>query len=62
MILVHKRTGLYAAPFFGRDYGRALHGWVIANYHVVESSGGKPFDEATRFGVTIHARNAHIAD
>ncbi|MBW2390392.1 MAG: hypothetical protein JRG89_18470 [Deltaproteobacteria bacterium] len=57
VVFVHKRTGLYGVPFFGRDYGRALHSWVIANYHVVETFGGRPFDEKTRFGITILARD-----
>lgn len=62
VVFVHKRTGLYGAPFFGRDYGRALHGWVMANYRTVETFGGQPFDEQTRFGITILARNAPGGD
>ncbi|MCP5042119.1 MAG: hypothetical protein GY944_13900, partial [bacterium] len=44
------------APFFGRDYGRALHGWATANYDPVATFGEMPFDEGTRFGITVLER------
>ncbi|MCP4037231.1 MAG: hypothetical protein GY733_09870 [bacterium] len=56
LLFVHKRTGLYGAPFFGRDYGRALHGWATANYDPVATFGEMPFDEGTRFGITVLER------
>lgn len=57
VLLVHKRTGLYGTPFFGRDYGRALYGWVRQNYQMVETFGGVPFAEKTRFGISMLVRN-----
>lgn len=56
LVFVHKRTGLYGVPFFGRDYGRALYGWALANYRAIETFGEPPFDEGTRFGITILER------
>ncbi len=53
VVFVHKRAGLYGTPFFGRDYGRSLYGFVQANYRPVETWGGRPFDPTTRFGVRV---------
>ena len=57
VLFVHKNAGLYGTPFFGRDYGRALYGWVLANYDAVETFGDTPFDPDTRFGITVLERN-----
>jgi hypothetical protein len=56
VVYVHKRAGLYGTPFFGRDYGRSLYGFVQANYRPAETWGGAPFDPGTRFGVRVLER------
>lgn len=58
VIYLHKRAGLYGTPLFGRDYGRALHGFVRANYDAVADWGGAPFAPDTRFGVRVLERRA----
>ena len=56
ILFVHKRTGLYGFPFFGKDYGQELYVWANANYHMVRQIGDRPFEEQTRFGITVLER------
>ena len=56
MLFVHKRTGLYGFPFFGKDYGQNLYQWATDNYQLARQIGETPFNEATRFGITILER------
>ena len=53
VILVHKDTTEYGAPFFARDYGQKIANWVRDNYEGVALLGDPPFQEANRFGIVI---------
>ena len=56
VVFMHKNTRLYGYEFFGRDYGRALHGWVLSNYKSLRRIGPKPFEDGAGFGITIFER------
>jgi len=50
VLLVHKDTSDYGVQFFGRDYGRALGGWIGERYEPVALFGSLPFNDS-RFGI-----------
>jgi hypothetical protein len=56
VVLMHKNTRLYGYEFFGRDYGRALYGWVLSNYNSMRRIGPKPFEDGAGFGIAIYQR------
>ena len=53
--LVHRVDADYGAPFFGRDYGRALRAWITRHYTRVARFGDRPFRD-DRFGIVIMKR------
>jgi hypothetical protein len=57
VVFLHKETRLYGYPFFGKEYGRLLYRWVVANYKPVKQIGAIPFGEANRFGIVIFERS-----
>lgn len=54
--LVHRSTAEYGPAFFGVDYARDLHDWVISNYQSVGLAGQAPFQPGTHFGVRVMRR------
>jgi hypothetical protein len=59
IILAHKSTSEYGVPFFGKDYGQRLFGWVIQNYHAQGPPiGNMPLQDEMRFGMILLQRNA----
>lgn len=53
--LTHKDTQEYGVDFFGRGYGRALHAWVVRNYHEIGLFGDPPLEPGSAFGVRLFA-------
>ncbi len=60
ILLVHRDTTEYGAPFFGRDYGRSLMEWVKANYRASKlwslAPNERPFEPGTRHAVAALER------
>jgi hypothetical protein len=55
VLLAHRDTGEYGVRFFGRDYGRALHAFVLARYRAVWQVGAPPLRD-DRFGLRLLER------
>lgn len=55
VILVHKDTSEYGAPYFGRHYAQAIYAWVQRNYSIRTTFGAPPFTSPA-FGVAIYSR------
>ena len=49
--LIHKDTS-EPGPFFGREYGRRIAAWIIANYQAVGAVGAQP-PGSGRFGILL---------
>jgi len=56
VVLVHKDTGEYGYPLFGRDYGEALFDWIREHYVPVRRYGQPPLQPGTAFGVQLLRR------
>ena len=56
VMIVHKFTGEYGFPYFGKDYGRALYFWVSRHYRPLELYGQEPLEEMTQFGIRVLER------
>lgn len=56
VLIVHKFTGEYGFPYFGRDYGKALYYWVMHHYEQVELYGQPPLQDISSFGIQILRR------
>jgi len=55
-IVVHRPTPEYGLPFFGRDYGERLYGWLTRNYELAYLVGDPPLEPESRYGVAILSR------
>jgi hypothetical protein len=53
VLLVHRKTAEYGAPFLGRDYGRPLANWVKSRYRIAQRWGDPPLRPGTRFGAEL---------
>ncbi len=60
ILLVHRDTTEYGAPYFGRDYGEALMEWVKANYRASKlwslDPKERPFEPGTRHAIAALER------
>lgn len=54
--IVHKDTSVYGVPWFGRDYGRSIAGWVHSRYRPVARYGEPPLAPGSFFGVDLLER------
>lgn len=60
IVLVHRDTTEYGLPYFGRDYGAALYGWVKAHYRPLKlwsiDPKERPFEPGTRHAIAVLER------
>jgi hypothetical protein len=56
VLIAHKDTSEYGAPFFARDYGRELGAWITANYEVARVFGDPPLRPGSVFGIAALVR------
>lgn len=67
VFLAHKNTSEYGVPWFGRDYGQKLFGWLMSEYRPValfgdpplglQLPGEPPLQRAPVFGIRAFVRN-----
>ena len=67
VFLAHKNTSEYGVPWFGRDYGQKLFGWLTSEYRPValfgdpplglQLPGEPPLQRAPVFGIRAFVRN-----
>ncbi len=51
--LVHRESGEYGLPFFGRDYGEPFMDWLEEHYRPAARFGQPPLQRPRQFGVLI---------
>jgi hypothetical protein len=56
VIITHKNTAEYGAPFFGVDYARDLGAWLRSEYVAAQVFGDPPLQPQSRFGVAVLKR------
>jgi hypothetical protein len=56
VMIAHKDTSEYGAPFFGADYARDLSTWLHQNYDVARTFGGPPLKPGSVFGIAVLVR------
>jgi len=55
-IVIHRPTPEYGLPFFGRDYGERVYGWLTGNYELAYLVGDPPLEPDSSYGVAILSR------
>ncbi|MBK7642059.1 MAG: glycosyltransferase family 39 protein [Planctomycetes bacterium] len=53
IVLLHKSTGEYGFPWFGRDYGKLFAQWINADYSKGALFGDEPLRDGSRFGARV---------
>jgi hypothetical protein len=56
VLVTHKNTAEYGAPWFGRDYGQDLGRWIDGAYEARAVIGDPPLVPGSRFGVAVLKR------
>jgi len=56
VLLVPKNTAEYGLPWFGKDYGKAILGFVRAAYRPEVRIGDEPLEASSRFGARLLLR------
>jgi hypothetical protein len=56
ILIVHRDTREFGAPFFGADYARALAEWIGARYVPAGRAGDAPLRDGSRFGIAALRR------
>ena len=56
VLLVHKATGEYGLPLFGKDYGRGIMAFVHKRYRQVWKLGFEPLQKWDEFGIELLVR------
>jgi hypothetical protein len=60
VLLFHRESPEYGAPFFGRDYGRELYAWVRQHYRTVAEVGRNPMAEGGD-GLILMVRDSFVS-
>src|SRR5262249_15789634 len=55
VIVANKQTEEYGLLYFGRDYGRKVHQWIMENYTEVKLWGERPL-QSPAFGILLLKR------
>ncbi len=53
IVLLHKNTGEYGFPWFGKDYGRRFGEWLEADYTRGALFGDEPLRDGSRYGARV---------